>query len=237
MLNVVCFKWGDKYTPSYVNNLYAGVDKFLNADYKFTCITDNPSGLNPNIKIYPLWNEVSEIKDTKYIKKKLNCYRRLKLYDSKILEIFNYNLLVLDIDTIISGDITFLAELDKNAFYCCKSTGRNGYALNPSVTRIVDNKISKVWEEFKKDPLTVIKKSHKAGWTGSDQAVISYLLNDKVQCLGFDNGIISFRDEKHIFQKNTSKLPDSIKIISFYGDDEINEDLVLQYPWIENFWN
>lgn len=237
MLNVVCFKWGDKYPPNYVNNLYQGVHKFLNADFQFTCITDNSSGLNPHIKIYPLWNELTELKGTKYLKKKLNCYRRLKLYDPKILDEFNYNVLALDIDTLILRDITFLSELDKNALYYCKSKSKTQYSLNPSITRIVDDKFSEVWKEFNKDPLAMIRESHEAGWSGSDQAVLSFMLKDKVYYLNSTHGIISFRDEKEVFQKYSYNIPEFVKMVSFHGDEKVDKDVILQYPWIEDFWN
>ena len=45
MMNFVCIKWGDKYTPDYVNNLYRMVEKNYTKPFTFTCYTDETEGL------------------------------------------------------------------------------------------------------------------------------------------------------------------------------------------------
>ena len=45
MMNFVCIKWGDKYSPDYVNNLYNMVKKNYTKPFTFTCYTDNSEGL------------------------------------------------------------------------------------------------------------------------------------------------------------------------------------------------
>lgn len=44
-MNFVCIKWGDKYTPDYVNNLYNMVKKNYTKDFTFTCYTDDVEGI------------------------------------------------------------------------------------------------------------------------------------------------------------------------------------------------
>lgn len=45
MMNFVCIKWGDKYSPNYVNNLYRMVQDNYTREFTFTCYTDDPEGL------------------------------------------------------------------------------------------------------------------------------------------------------------------------------------------------
>ena len=45
MMNFVCIKWGDKYTPDYVNNLFRMVQKNYTKPFTFTCYTDDTEGL------------------------------------------------------------------------------------------------------------------------------------------------------------------------------------------------
>lgn len=49
-VNVICVKWGQKYSEAYVNALYDSIGPYCN---NFYCYTDyyNPSLLNPNIKV------------------------------------------------------------------------------------------------------------------------------------------------------------------------------------------
>ena len=44
-INFVCIKWGDKYSPDYVNNLYNMVKKNYTKEFTFTCYTDNAEGI------------------------------------------------------------------------------------------------------------------------------------------------------------------------------------------------
>jgi hypothetical protein len=47
---VVCLKWGDKYPADYVNRLYRMVSRQLGAPWRFHCVTDDATGLDPGIK-------------------------------------------------------------------------------------------------------------------------------------------------------------------------------------------
>ena len=44
-MNFICIKWGDKYTPDYVNNLYRMVEDNYTKLFTFTCYTDDAEGL------------------------------------------------------------------------------------------------------------------------------------------------------------------------------------------------
>ena len=50
-MNILCVKWGTKYSSEYVNKLYNMVLKNCNGQpFDFYCYTDNPSDLKSNIK-------------------------------------------------------------------------------------------------------------------------------------------------------------------------------------------
>ena len=42
--NIVCIKWGTLFGPEYVNRLYSGVRRNLDADIRFLCMTENSAG-------------------------------------------------------------------------------------------------------------------------------------------------------------------------------------------------
>lgn len=52
-VNIICIKWGSRYPASYVNKLYAGVERNLTRPFIFHCCTEDPSGLNPEINVIP----------------------------------------------------------------------------------------------------------------------------------------------------------------------------------------
>ncbi len=53
-LNVLCMKWGPKYSPEYVNILYRMVSRHLTLPFRFICFTDRPEGMLRQIETLPL---------------------------------------------------------------------------------------------------------------------------------------------------------------------------------------
>lgn len=47
---IVCIKWGAKYGPDYVNRLYGMVSRNITPPFTMTVLTDDPSGLRPEIR-------------------------------------------------------------------------------------------------------------------------------------------------------------------------------------------
>ena len=66
MLTVCTFLWHDPgyrwnsqfiYSAEHVNKLYRAVHRNLRLRHEFVCITDIPAGIDPAIRIVPLWND------------------------------------------------------------------------------------------------------------------------------------------------------------------------------------
>ena len=45
MTNIICVKWGDKYSADYVNNLYEMIKRYYPDKFRFICYTDDPNGV------------------------------------------------------------------------------------------------------------------------------------------------------------------------------------------------
>jgi hypothetical protein len=52
--NVVCMKWGTRYGPEWVNRLYGMVKRNSTWDLRFVCLTDDGSGIRPEVEVKPL---------------------------------------------------------------------------------------------------------------------------------------------------------------------------------------
>ena len=57
MNHIVCVKWGNKYISQYVNVLYNMCKRNTTMPFEFHCITDDPKGLDPHIKVIKLPND------------------------------------------------------------------------------------------------------------------------------------------------------------------------------------
>ena len=54
MINIFCVKWGKKYGADYVNKLFNGVSRNTTLKFRFFCLTDEATDLNPSIQILAL---------------------------------------------------------------------------------------------------------------------------------------------------------------------------------------
>ena len=99
--NFICFKWGDKYGPEYVNRLERSINKYYWGSYKFHCITDNAEGINSSF-VNVIWNDDwAKMLDTKI-------FTAIKL---RAMKTFIYdNNVILDLDILIHNDITEMVE-------------------------------------------------------------------------------------------------------------------------------
>ena len=52
--HVLCMKWGTKYSPDYVNRLYAMVRRHLSGDFNFICLTDDGRGIRSEVQCLPI---------------------------------------------------------------------------------------------------------------------------------------------------------------------------------------
>ena len=53
-VNILTLKWGERYGPVFVNRLYRAVRRHLTRRFRFLCLTDDASGLLPEIEPHPL---------------------------------------------------------------------------------------------------------------------------------------------------------------------------------------
>lgn len=51
---MICIKWGDRYGPEYVNNLYAMIARFTTPPFALYCFTDDSTGVRPEVTCLPL---------------------------------------------------------------------------------------------------------------------------------------------------------------------------------------
>lgn len=52
--HVICIKWGTKYGPHYVNNLYAMARRHLSGDFRFVCLTDDTQGIRGEVECFAI---------------------------------------------------------------------------------------------------------------------------------------------------------------------------------------
>jgi len=99
--NVICLKWGTKYGPHYVNNLYSMVKRNLKPPFRFVCFTEDSEGLNSEIETKPLLCDDQTME---------GWWHKLAFFQPQVADLKG-KMLFLDLDVTINSDIDCLFEL------------------------------------------------------------------------------------------------------------------------------
>jgi hypothetical protein len=145
-MHIITVKWGSKYNSDDVNKLY-------NKSYdNFYCMTDDATGLNPNIKVIDCEPNLDGV------------WNKLALFKLKLGK-----LLYLDLDVIIQNDLTLLYDKDSFTMIKCYwkplkeiSQRKNHihHNINSSVMVWNEDENIDIWDKFMEDPEYYMLKYH-----------------------------------------------------------------------------
>jgi hypothetical protein len=212
MLPAVC-----DYGPKHVHILKAMVDRHLSIPHEFICITDDSTGLE-GIKTVPLWDKCRHLG---------GCYNRLYAFSDDMRSIIGDRFVMIDLDCVITGDITPLFDIDDDFKINGYFFGDMDQHYNGGLVLMNAGARSKVWDEF--DPIRSPKHvSTVKSVVGSDQAWIRICLGKGEKRFTEDEGVYNF-----IRLKN-QKLPEDAKIVFFAGkrDPSTSQDV----DWVKKHW-
>ena len=231
MIDVICWKWKPvnhyrtKFTAQHVNTLRNMVARHLKLPHRFSCITDDPTGIDKDIRIIPLWTDFRDIKNP--LRNGPGCYPRLKAFSAEAKDLIGERIFSLDLDCVITNDITPLVNRPED-FVCWGDTARKTH-YNGGMWLLRAGTRTQVYKTF--DPKKSPQITKGKGIVGSDQAWISYVLNGKDPKWTTEDGVYSFRN--HFQQKNKIGLPKNARIVMFHGHfDPWDEKIQAQYPWV-----
>ena len=217
---VVCLKWGDKYSPDYVNNLYNMVKRNCTVDYEFICFTENSKGIDKHITVRPL--PVLPVKGW--------WYKPWFLSDKLGIE---GTALFLDLDLIVFESIDQMWTYKQDCpFVIIRDFNRHARAnwdrMNSSVFRFKIGAYSSIYNEFEKNAAAISKrfqgdqdwmyrsiKDH-AFWP--DEWIQSY----KWEMRGKEH--LTFKNGKRNFSKPAEpKILPQTRIAVFHGQPDIHD--------------
>lgn len=241
MLEVVCWKWHkpgyrSKYGPETVNVLRRMVARNLQMEHRFTCITDDAAGLDPQVRIIPLWDEWGDIPSPAGAHNP-SCYRRLRIFAPDAGELIGERIVSMDLDTVVTGDLTPLFSR-KEDFVIWGGQSAQPHIRTPwnwyngSFMMIRAGTRTKVWTEF--DPLQSPQKAHAANSRGSDQGWIAYCLGQGEAIWTERDGIRSYRNS---IATNKNRLPPGARLVAFHGrHDPWMPEVQAINPWIKEHY-
>lgn len=233
MIDFVAFKWKpnfryrSQFLPKHVNVLYNMIGKHYKGEWRFTLITDDATGIDPRIRIIPLWDDYANLDNPSAPKRGPSCYRRLKVFKADANEWLGQRIMLIDIDCVIVDDITPVVERPED-FVIWGDTNKNT-PYNGSLILFNAGARAKLWDEF--HPTKSPAATRKRGYYGSDQAWISHCLGTGEAKFGPADGVYSYRNEV-----KGEKLPKGARIVVMHGAVDPWSPQAQRLAWVKQHW-
>lgn len=221
MLTILCWRWGQKYGPKYVNRLKAGVARNLKQKHRFVCVTNEPEDVSC---------ETIPLEDTGLLSVRDGCYARLRQFDPEWQAKHGIDKLVcLDLDLIVTGELDPLFDRSE-PFMILHGGHYQPCPFNGSVQMLKRGFQSKIWSDFdvfKADKIAMQDGTHR----GTDQTWIAHVAPDAPGWT-FKDGIYGYR--KPGWPQGRFDLPRDARIVAFPGVKDPSRAVHLD--WVKRHW-
>lgn len=218
------------YKPEHVNTILKSLSRNITIPHELVCVTDQPKGIDPAIKIAPLRRDLVSLG---------NAYPKVALFQKEPPGINCPFMLFVDLDTVSTGNLD--AEIMKgveSAQQCCflpefitakRAANRNAH-YNTSIFVIKTGAFSRVWDRF--NPATSPQFVRRTGKVGSDQVWISETLGGGMPTWEPGKSILSYK-----YHVRGRELPPAAKLVCFHGQFKPWDSAVqAANPWILQHW-
>lgn len=219
MLNIVCFKWGNKFSAEYVNKLYNAVERHITVPHSFTCFTDDPTGVI--CRTEPFLHSLS------------SWWYIIGLFNEK--HNFKGKVLYMDLDTVIQDNIDHIISLDVD--FAITEDFYRPRGLQTTFIMWKPEKYYHLYETLKRELPANPRPGHIGGTNGF---IETYVPKEEVTILQdvFPKEFISYK--VHIRDVNHRRLNDlpgdlnTAKVVCFHGRPMPHETREL--PWMKKHW-
>ena len=245
MLTIVTMKWNAQVTgesiPSqsiinygrdHVTKHYNMCKRWMDTEFNYVFYTDEfIDGLPEGIDQRPLFPTFSNHFE------RGGCYHRLFMFSKEFYEM-HAPFVSMDLDMVITGDITSLFDTDQPfVYYKMKGGDGNGWRMNNGMFYINTDMFDPLWKAFDERPEMVI--SNRKG-AGTDQGVTNGMIGnfEELACWQqgeFGPGIWDLRQD--FDEKNRTDLPHKCKIVMCPGPrDPSLKNYADKYPWLKQYY-
>lgn len=241
MISVVTWLWqrpnGPGFSARYVNRLRSMLERHLHLPHEVVCVTAEPEGLHPSIRIVA---PPAEYANTP------RCRRRMWQWSADRALDFESRMLAIDLDVVIVDDVTpLVARTDPICMW------RVGYAgvLSGSFILADVGALDGAWRAFRDDPDGFPMRTGEK--RASDQAMLNYWLRygraaherraRPIAEWTESDGFVTWfgrgyeNKEKHGMGPGRPELPPGARIVVLgSADKQIMDDGSL--PWVRDHW-
>jgi hypothetical protein len=229
---IVCLKHGNKYSSDYVNTLYSMVRRHCSLEYEFVCFTENSHGIDNRIRIEPLLD----------IPKASGWWYKPMFFSPQLP--LNGTVLYLDLDLIIFRNIDNLFHYKPGLFCIIKDFNRSirkdWRKFNSSVFRFESQTLPAVYENFIKDPQSIMRRFHgDQDWIYDQiKSNFDYWPDEWIQSYKWEMrgrpAMVRTRDGKRNFSApGDPNILDNTSVAVFHGEPNPHDCVD---PWCKQNW-
>lgn len=235
MINIVCLKWGTKYSAEYVNRLHAMIRRNTTKDIRFYCLTDDDLGINPAVKIILL----------PYAKKIDSWWNKIWLFSQDLPLATGEQIFYVDLDTLIVNNIDELLTEDVPDIILLKDfyhgIARTAGLIGSGLMSWKHGQYKNIWEKFIENPERAVEQANPHGdqWWVEKNIDAWYFWQDL-----FPGRVVSFK------MHCADSLPNNASIICYHGRPSIPESITQSMhhstsskkwtthpaPWVLEHW-
>lgn len=233
MLDIVSWLWKPHegfrsgFSVENANILQRMIARHYPHPHRFSCITDQTEGFNPDVRVIPLWDDHSK-RASMYGPDRPSCYRRLKAFSPEMRDIIGPRFVSVDLDVVITGDLSPVFNRTEDFIIWGPDGRRTPY--NGSMWMMNAGARAQVWEKFEANPERAVARARGAGFFGTDQAWMCYSLGPLEKRWRAEDGVYSYR--MHL-KENGGTLPKDARVVFFEGNyDPWSKVIQNLCPWV-----
>lgn len=239
MKNIICMKWGTKFSPEYVNILASRVSKNISGEYRFVCFTDDDSGLSSLVEARPL-PEMTGLEG-----RPERGWRKLTLFQKELADLKG-TALFLDLDVVIADSL--------DPFFDAPGGFRIIEDWNLKGTKIGNSSVFRFEIGARPDVLDYFLENREKVYAAhrNEQAYLSWAIAQKEELMYWDPAwCLSFK--RHFMRRFPlgyfcePKPREGVKVIVFHGNpnpdcarygwrNKTGLRAVKKTPWLAELW-
>ena len=231
----VTWKWQPRtryrtiFKAQHVNTMLSMLTRHYHAPFELVCIADDPKGLDSAVRYIPLWDTFADLLSP-HGGVGPACYRRLRAFSREMADLIGPRFTSIDLDTVLVDDVTPLFTRTEDFLIYRLQHRKTPY--NGTLWTMNAGAREQVYTQF--DPRTSPGKAKKAGFNGSDQAWISYILGPNEAGWSAEDGVVAFRTD---VRQRRYGFPSGARLVSFHGsEDPWSKYAHEKAPWLEEHY-